>query len=74
MTYEETLSDSRQRAVTGKANLTYLKPLRASRAALRRAVEEADWLGDEERSWNARQELVQVEAAIGRGETYQPEW
>ncbi len=74
MTYADSLVESRQRALTGQPNLTYLKPLRASRAALRRAVEEADWLGQEERAEAYRLELSFVERKIAMGGVWEPEW
>jgi hypothetical protein len=51
-----------------------LKPLSVSRAALRRAVEEADWLGQEERAEAYRLELSFVERKIAMGGVWEPEW
>lgn len=65
---------SQKRALTGQPNLDGLKPLTRSKAALRRAIEEADWLGDKHRTEALEVELSFVEAAIARGETYSVEW
>lgn len=70
----EKLGESRQRALTGQPNLHGLKPLTRSRAALRRAIEEADWLDDRNRAEALEVELGFVEQAIARGETYSVEW
>lgn len=67
-------AESLQRAASGKANLGGLKPLSVSRAALRRAVEEADWLGQEERAEAYAVELASVERKIAKGEMWEPEW
>lgn len=67
-------AESLQRASSGKANMGGLKPLSVSRAALRRAVEEADWLGQEERAEAYRLELSFVERKIEMGGVWEPEW
>lgn len=74
MTHAYSLAESRQRALTGQPNLHGLKPLTRSRAALRRAIEEADWLDDRNRAEALEVELGFVEQAIARGETYSVEW
>ena len=71
---DKSAAESLQRAASGKANMGGLKPLSVSRAALRRAVEEADWLGQEERAEAYRLELSFVERKIEMGGTYEPEW
>ncbi len=70
----QTEQESLQRAASGKANMGGLKPLSVSRAALRRAVEEADWLGHEERAEAYRLELSCVERKIAMGGVWEPEW
>lgn len=70
----DTLEASQKRALTGQPNLHGLKPLTRSKAALRRAIEEADWLGDQNRAEALETELSFVEQAIARGETYSVEW
>lgn len=74
MTQADSAAESRQRALTGQPNLHGLKPLTRSRAALRRAIEEADWLSDHNRASALETELLFVEQAIARGETYSVEW
>ncbi len=75
MTYvTETLEESRTRSLEGKPNMGGLKPLTRCRVALRRAVEEATWLGDDERAEAYELELSIVERKIEMGGTYEPEW
>lgn len=74
MNNEQAIKEGRQRALTGQPNMTGLKPLTRCRAALRRAVEEADWLGEEERSEAYRIELAVVESKIAKGLVWEPEW
>jgi hypothetical protein len=75
MTYiAETLEESRTRSLDGKPNMGGLKPLTRCRVALRRAVEEATWLGDDERAEAYQSELDTIESKIAKGETYEPEW
>lgn len=71
---DKSAAESLQRAASGKANMGGLKPLSVSRAALRRAVEEADWLGQEERAEAYRLELSFVERKIAMGGVWEPEW
>jgi len=54
-----------------KAELTSLSFVRGN---LRRAVEEAEWLGDEERLANLEMELEMVEDMISKGQLYEPNW
>lgn len=68
------LSDSRTRYLSGKPNMDGLKPLSRSRAALRQAVEEADWLGQDERAESLRLDLFFVEEKIAKGQVWEPEW
>lgn len=70
----EKLSESRRRALTGEPSRDGLKPLTYSRGALRRAVEEAEWLGDEERAEQYKNDLAVVEAKIIRGEMWDVSW
>lgn len=69
-----TLLESRTRSLKGEPNLHGLKPLTRSKAALRLAIEDADWLNDQNRSEALATELFFVEQAIARGETYSVEW
>lgn len=71
MTHTETLADSRTRALSGKTNMGGLKPLSRSRAALRQAVEEADWLGNDERAESLRLDLYFVEDKIAKGQVWE---
>lgn len=66
--------DTRADAYAGKANMAGLKPLSRSRAALRQAVEEADWLGQEERSEAYRLELFFIEDKIAKGQVWEPDF
>lgn len=68
------LKESRTRALSGKPNRDGLKPLSRSRAALRQAVEEADWLGNDERAESLRLALFFVEEKIAKGQVWEPEW
>jgi hypothetical protein len=54
-----------------KANLTSLSCVRGN---LRRAVEEAEWLGDDERLASLEVELEMVEGKIAKGQLYEPNW
>ena len=54
-----------------KANLTSLSFVRGN---LRRAVEEAEWLGDDERLASLELELEMVEDKIAKGQLYEPNW
>lgn len=54
---------------TDRSNLT---PLSSRRADLRKAVEEAEWLGDYERLEAAEDELWLVEDKISKGYLYEP--
>jgi hypothetical protein len=54
-----------------KAELTSLSFVRGN---LRRAVEEAEWLGEEERLANLELELEMVEDKIAKGQLYEPNW
>lgn len=54
-----------------KAELTSLSFVRGN---LRRAVEEAEWLGDDERLANLELELEMVEDKIAKGQLYEPNW
>lgn len=74
MAHTETVSESRTRALSGEPNMGSLKPLRRSRAALRQAVEEADWLGQEERADSLRLALFFVEEKIAKGQVWEPEF
>lgn len=74
MTQAESLTESRTRSLKGEPNLRGLKPLTRSKAALRLAIEDADWLNDQNRSEALETELFFVEQAIARGETYSVEW
>ncbi len=71
---DKSAAESLQRAASGKANMGGLKPLSVSRAALRRAVEEAIWLGDDERAEAYELELSIVESKIIKGGVWEPEW
>jgi hypothetical protein len=44
------------------------------RGNLRRAVEEAEWLGDDERLASLEVELEMVEGKIAKGQLYEPNW
>lgn len=70
MAYNE--AESLQRAANGKPNIDGLKPLSVSRATLRRAVEEATWLGDDERAEAYETDLLLVEDKIAKGYLYEP--
>jgi hypothetical protein len=54
-----------------KAELTSLSFVRGN---LRRAVEEAEWLGDDERLASLELELEMVEGKIAKGQLYEPNW
>jgi hypothetical protein len=54
-----------------KAELTSLSFVRGN---LRRAVEEAEWLGDDERLASLEIELEMVEGKIAKGQLYEPNW
>jgi hypothetical protein len=54
-----------------KAELTSLSFVRGN---LRRAVEEAEWLGDDERLASLEIELEMVEDKIAKGQLYEPNW
>ena len=54
-----------------KAGLT---PLSFIRGNLRRAVEEAEWLGEEERLASLELDLELVEDKIAKGQLYEPNW
>lgn len=54
-----------------KAELTSLSFVRGN---LRRAVEEAEWLGDDERLASLELELEMVEDKISKGQLYEPNW
>jgi hypothetical protein len=54
-----------------KAELTSLSFVRGN---LRRAVEEAEWLGDDERLASLELELEMVEDKIAKGQLYEPNW
>ena len=54
-----------------KGELTSLSFIRGN---LRRAVEEAEWLGEEERLANLELELQMVEDKIAKGQLYEPNW
>lgn len=51
-----------------------LTPLSSRRADLRKAVEDAEWLGDTERLYIAEEELARVEDQISKGHVYEPNW
>lgn len=67
----ETLAQARTRSLAGKPNMTGLKPLSRSRAALRQAVEDADWLGQDERAEAMRLELFFIEDKIAKGQIWE---
>jgi hypothetical protein len=54
-----------------KAELTSLSFVRGN---LRRAVEEAEWLGEDERLASLELELEMVEDKIAKGQLYEPNW
>jgi hypothetical protein len=54
-----------------KANLTSLSFVRGN---LRRAVEEAEWLGEDERLASLELEIEMVEGKIAKGQLYEPNW
>jgi hypothetical protein len=54
-----------------KAELTSLSFVRGN---LRRAVEEAEWLGDDERLASLELEIEMVEGKIAKGQLYEPNW
>jgi hypothetical protein len=54
-----------------KAELTSLSFVRGN---LRRAVEEAEWLGEDERLASLEVELEMVEGRIAKGQLYEPNW
>jgi len=66
--------DSISRAETGKPNMNGLHPLTRTRAQLRQAVEEAEWLGQEERADAYKLDLFFVEGKIAAGQVWEPEW
>jgi hypothetical protein len=70
----ETLGESRTRSLDGKPNMGGLKPLTNCRVALRRAVEEATWLGDDERAEAYELELSIVARKIAKGDVWEVEW
>jgi hypothetical protein len=61
----------KQKALSGAKGLT---PLPTLRADLRRAVEDAEWLGEASRMEEAHSHLSYVEEQIAKGYLYEPDW
>lgn len=71
---EEMVQRGMERVRTGKANMDGLVSVVKKKANLRRAIEEAEWLGEAEQADNYYHQIQHLDDSISKGYLYEPEW